>query len=90
MSVLPVVNFNGHKYDINVIKDVVIEQLTNLNPAGEEPGRIQFTIKKLNSMSCIGSNSLRFVDITNFIAPDSNYAGYVRAFEVDEPKVIPI
>ena len=87
LSVVPVVSFNGQKYDINVMKDVLIEQLMELDPASEEPGEgIRFTIKRLNSMSCLETKSLRFVDITNFIAPGSNYAGYLKAFGVDEPK----
>lgn len=87
MSVLPVVNFNERKYDIDVTKAVLIEQVMNLDPAGEEPGEgIQFTINKLNSVSCIESYSLPFVDTNNFKAPGSNYAGYLKALGADEPK----
>ncbi|MEM9847928.1 MAG: hypothetical protein AAF847_08555, partial [Bacteroidota bacterium] len=48
--------------------------------------KIRFTIKRLSSIACFESKNLRFVDITNFIAPGSNYAGYLKAFGVDEPK----
>ena len=37
-------------------------------------------------MACFESADLRFVDITSFIAPESNYAGYLKAFGVVEPK----
>ena len=37
-------------------------------------------------MACFESAHLRFVDIANFIAPGSNYAGYLKAFAVVEPK----
>ena len=37
-------------------------------------------------MCCFESLHLRFVDITNFIGPGSNYASYLKAFGVEEPK----
>ena len=37
-------------------------------------------------MAYFESGNLRFVDITNFITPGSNYAGYLKAFGVEEPK----
>ena len=51
----------------------------------DENDAIRFTIKKNSSMACFESAHLRFVDITNFIAPGSNYAGYLKAFGVVEP-----
>ena len=42
-------------------------------------------MKRLNSMACFESGNLRFVDLTNFIASGSNYAGYLKAYGVEEP-----
>ena len=87
LSVIPVVSFNGQKYDVNVMKGELITALMDEDPAHEaDEKKIKFTIKRLNSMACFESGNLRFVDITNFIAPGSNYAGYLKAFGVDEPK----
>ena len=87
LSVIPVVSFNGQKYDINVMKADLIQSLMEADPASEQDGqKIRFTIKRQASMTCFESAHLRFVDITNFIAPGSNYAGYLKAFGVDEPK----
>ena len=37
-------------------------------------------------MVCVESDRLRFVDITNFIAPGSSYASYLTAFGCSEEK----
>ena len=47
---------------------------------------IHYTIKCMASMACFESGHLKFVDIPNFIAPGSNYAGYLKAFGAEEPK----
>ena len=57
------------------------------DPASDsEDGQIRFTINRSSSMCCFESLHLRFVDITNFIRPGSNYANYLKAFGVEEPK----
>ena len=87
LSVVPVVSFNGQKYDVNVMKADLLSTLIEEDPASEdERDAIRFTIKRNSSMACFESAHLRFVDITNFIAPGSNYAGYLKAFGVEEPK----
>ena len=87
LSVIPVVSFNGQKYDVNVMKAELLSTLIEEDPASEtESDAITFTIKRNSSMACFESAHLRFVDITNFIAPGSNYAGYLEAFGVAEPK----
>ena len=65
------------------LQSILIEE----DPASEnESYTIRFTIKRNSSMVCFESAHLRFVDITNFIAPGSNYEGYLKAFGVLEPK----
>ena len=84
---IPVVSFNGQKYDVNVMKAELLSTLIEEDPASEtESDATTFTIKRNSSMACFESAHLRFVDITNFIAPGSNYAGYLKAFGVAEPK----
>ena len=72
------VSFNGQKYDVNVLKDELLWILIEEDPASEVGSKvIRFTIKSNSSTACFESADLRFVNIplTNFIAPDSNYAG---------------
>ena len=64
LSVIPVVSFNGQKYDVNVMKGELITALMDEDPAHEaDEKKIKFTIKRLNSMACFESGNLRFVDI---------------------------
>ena len=84
---IPVVSFNGQKYDVNVIEAELLSILIEENPVSEdERDEIEFTIKRNSSMACFESAHLRFVDITHFIASGSNYTGYLKAFVVVEPK----
>ena len=86
LPVIPVVSSNGQKYDMNVMKAELLLMFIEEDPASEdESDAITFTIKRNSSMACFESAHLRFVDITNFIAPGSNYAGYLKAFGVVEP-----
>ena len=87
LYVIPVVSFNGQKYDVNVMKAELLSILIEEDPASEdESDAIRFTTKRNSSMACFESAHLRFVDLTNFIAPESNYAGYLKAFGVVELK----
>ena len=87
LSVIPIVSFNGQKYDVNVMKAELLSILIEEDPASEdESDAIRLTTKRNSSMACFESAHLRFVDLTNFIAPESNYAGYLKAFGVVELK----
>ena len=87
LSVIPVVSFDGQKYDVNVMKAELLSLLIEEDPASEdESNAIRFTIKRNSSMACFESTHLRFVDIANSIAPGSNCAGYLKTFGVEEPK----
>ena len=67
------------------MKDEFLWILIEEDPASEVGSEvIRFTIKRNSSMACFESAHLRFVNIpvTSFIAPESNYAGYLKAFRV--------
>ena len=59
---LPVISFNGQRYDINVIRTPLIRHLSKHD-------EILFSIKRNNALKCIKTKSLKFLDITNYIAP---------------------
>ena len=77
---LPVLSFNGSRYDINLIKKVLAKRL-NLHADS-----CSFTVKKNNSYMCISSESFRFLDIHQYLAPDCSYANFLNAFGVEEKK----
>lgn len=84
LKTIPIVSFNGQRYDLQVLKsDLILELLRQ--DACDDDG-LRFVIKRSNSLVCVESEHLRFVDITNFIAPGSTYASYLSAFGCAEAK----
>ena len=63
LPVIPVVRFNGQKYNMNVMKAELLSLFIKEDPASEdESDAITFTIKRNSSMACFESAHLRFVD----------------------------
>ena len=81
ISALPVIGFNSQKYDLNIIKGELFKTLLDV-----EEVDFQFLVKKINSMSVVETTRLRFLDITNFIAPGFSYEKYLRAFNCKQEK----
>ena len=80
MSQLPVIRFNSTKYDLNLIKRCIVKYL-NLH---EDSGT--FVVKKNNAYTCIAMKNLKFLDMSQFLAPGSSYAGFLKAYHVTEQK----
>ena len=66
--------FNSGRYDLNVIKQLLIPYL--LKPSKQDDtddeaaaDEIQFVIKRQNTFMCLSTNKLKFVDICNYLAP---------------------
>ena len=52
LSVIPIVSFNGQKYDVDVMKAELLSMLIEEDPASEvESDAISFTIKRSSSMA---------------------------------------
>ena len=77
---LSVVGFNSAGYDIKLIKKYLFKELCK---RGEEPS---FTVKKFGKYPCIKTESLKFMDILQFLAPGYNLKNFFRAFGVSESK----
>ena len=76
MSQVPVIGFNSAKYDLNLVKRYIAKYL-NLD---EDSGT--FVIKKNNDYTCIAMKTLKFLDISQFLAPGSSYFGFLKAYHV--------
>ena len=74
-----VVGFNSGKYDLNVLKDILIPHLVHTEG-------VQFTVKRGQAYLLLKSGSLKFVDVTNFLAPGTTYAGFLKAYGCEEQK----
>ena len=73
MSELVVVGFKSGKYDLNVLKAILIPYLVNFS-------RIDFTIKQNHAYLALKTPSLKFVDISNFMAVSTSYAAFFKAY----------
>ena len=79
---VPVLSFNGSRYDLNLIKAKLIKCLDLANDGDA------YVIKKTNSYVSIVNSDYRFLDVSQFLAP-CTYAGFLKAFQitgVDEQK----
>ena len=80
MSQVPVIGFNSAKYDLNLVKRYIAKHL-NLD---EDSGT--FVIKKNNDYTCIAMKTLKFLDISQFLASGSSYSGFLIAYHVTSQK----
>lgn len=79
LAELTVVGFNSGKYDLNVLKDVLIPLLV------QKKG-IKLAIKRHHAYLALKTGSLKFIDISNFLAGDCSYAQFLEAYECDNTK----
>ena len=80
MSQVPVIGFNSAKYDLNLIKRCLAKHL-NIHEDSEA-----FVVKKNNAYMCIATESLKFLDMSQYLAAGSSYAGFLKAYNVREQK----
>ena len=76
---LVVVGFNSGKYDLNVLKDILIAYL--VHRLG-----IDLTIKRNHAYLALRTSRLKFVDISNFLAAGISYAAFLKAYQCQGEK----
>ena len=76
---LPVLGFNSGKYDLNAVKEFLFPVLV-------ENEEVLFTIKRNNNFMCLKTEHLRFLDVTNFLAPGFSYDMFLKAYECPQTK----
>jgi G:T-mismatch repair DNA endonuclease (very short patch repair protein) len=79
ISELPCIGFNSARYDINVIKTILLPYLVRQS-------KINFVIKKQSSFFAIATPTLKFLDICNYLAPGYSYAKFLKAFRCQATK----
>ena len=82
MAQIPVLGFCSSRYDINLVKEKL---LLHLEIDQSDEG-FDFVIKKCNSYLCISTGRFRFLDMAQYLAPNTSYASFLEAFEVQEQK----
>jgi len=74
-----VIGFHSGQYDMNVLKRFLIPYLVR-------NGGVRFTIKRNQSYLSLKSSKLTFLDVSNFLAAGSSYAGFLKAYGCAESK----
>ena len=80
MSQVPIIGFNSAKYDLNLIKRCLVKHL------GLHESNDTFVVKKNNAYTCIATETLKFLDMSQFLAPGSSYAGFLKAYHISQQK----
>ena len=74
-SVIPVVSFNGSKYDINLMKQYLHQSLNNYSQ------KVDFAIKGTNTYMSLKTENLQFLDIRSYSAPNYSYDAFIKAYK---------
>ena len=76
---LPVIGFNSGKYDLNAIKISFFSYLV-------EHENFEFVVKRNNNYMCVKTENLKLLEISNYLAPEFNYAQFLKAYGCSEEK----
>lgn len=79
LSELTVVGFNSGKYDLNVLKDLLIPLLV-------QKRGIKLAIKRHHAYLALKTGSLKFIDISNFLAEGCSYSQFLEAYNCENAK----
>ena len=71
---VPVLGFNSGRYDLNLIREHFAERLSDTT------GKVRVA-KNGNNIMFILTNNFRFLDIINYLAPDTSYEKWAKAYE---------
>ena len=71
---LPVIGFNSGHYDLNVVKKFFIPYTLK----GDDKTR--FVIMRQNTYMCFSTTNLKFLDVTQYLAPGVSYDKYPKAY----------
>ena len=71
---LPVIGFNSGHYDLNVVKKFFIPYML------KENDKTGFVIKRQNTFMCFSTTNLKFLDVTQYLAPGVSYDKYLKAY----------
>ena len=79
LAELVVVGFNSGKYDLNVLKDILIPHLVHRSG-------IDLVVKRYHAYLALRTGVLKFVDISNFVAAGTSYGAFLKAYQCQGEK----
>ena len=81
ISEFPVIGFNSGKYDLNLVKKKIMKHLNMY-----EKQSTKFVVKRNNNYICVSNGNLKFLDITNYLAPGCSYDQFLKAYKCSAHK----
>ena len=76
---VPVFGFNSGRYDINMIKEYFVKNLSEISDVN--------VAKKENSYMFLSTPNFKFLDIKNYLAPGLSYDAWCRAYGCELQKL---
>ena len=76
---LPVLSFNGSRYDLNLVKAKMAKVFHLAEKAC-------FAVKKTNAYASLATDQFRFLDVIQYLAPGNSYSSFLKSFHVEEQK----
>ena len=76
---VPVFGFNSGRYDINMIKEYFVKNITEISDVNNA--------KKENSYMFLSTPNFKFLDIKNYLAPGLSYDAWCRAYGCELQKL---
>ena len=78
----------GNKKPTTVVIDAdrVFEDEKETDSDDDDDGPFNFVVKRNNNFMCISTETLKFLDIVNYLAPGFSYSKYLAAYKVKETK----
>ena len=83
LTELVVVGFNSGKFDLNVLKDMLIPYLVHRSG-------IDLVIKRHHAYLSLRTSGLKFVDISNFVTAGTSYGTFLKAYLCRGEGVLPL
>ena len=82
MSQVPVLVLKSAKCDLNLIRRCLAKRLIM------QADSAAFVVNNYNTYMCIATESLKFLDMSQFLTPGSSYAGFLKAHLVAEHRFL--
>ena len=79
-DILPIVTFNGQKYDVPLVRRFLPLSLKKFDDLPT------FVIKKTRAYMAIGTERLQYLDLVNYLAAGTSLVKFYKAFKVKNPK----
>ena len=87
LNQVPVIGFNSGKYDLNLIKEYFVAEISKPEAEAENNPEI-FVARKENNYLFLSTPRFKFLDIKNFLAPGLSYEKWCKSLDCKLEKLV--